>query len=224
MINELISDRWQRPHLEHEPAFCCHAASRMQRVHRLETLPPRHFLCTKLCNSNTDPTLQPALPALDAMSSPPSSQATGPSSGSTTASRAPHGRQASPLGLDHIIFNTHPYFVFDGAPNDSPITTNMDSLKAGRVWPWAIVEYKPWVSQLLAVFDGCEWDTALWWRLLDSITRGEHLERASIKQFALAPMALLKEGVKTSVMPIDPHELPFRRHVCQFCITDEDDF
>jgi hypothetical protein len=36
----------------------------------------------------------------------------------------------------------HPYFVFDGAPIDSPITTGMDPLKAGGVWPRAVVEYK----------------------------------------------------------------------------------
>ncbi|KAJ7792361.1 hypothetical protein B0H14DRAFT_2931584, partial [Mycena olivaceomarginata] len=54
---------------------------------------------------------------------------------------APHGGRASP-GSDRIIFDTHPYFVFDGAPNDSPITTGMDPLKAGGVWPRAVVEYK----------------------------------------------------------------------------------
>ncbi|KAJ7831105.1 hypothetical protein B0H14DRAFT_2805415, partial [Mycena olivaceomarginata] len=46
MTNELIGDQWRLPHLEHEPAFRCHGASQMQRVYRLEALPPRHFPCT----------------------------------------------------------------------------------------------------------------------------------------------------------------------------------
>ncbi|KAJ7891447.1 hypothetical protein B0H13DRAFT_1887218 [Mycena leptocephala] len=52
------------------------------------------------------------------------SQARGPSSASTTASRAPHGGRASTPGSDRIIFDTHPWFAFDGAPNDSPIATD----------------------------------------------------------------------------------------------------
>jgi hypothetical protein len=38
-------------------------------------------------------------------------------------------------GSDRIIFDTHPYFAFDGAPNDSPIATSTDFLEAGGTWP-----------------------------------------------------------------------------------------
>ncbi|KAJ7351366.1 hypothetical protein DFH08DRAFT_957687 [Mycena albidolilacea] len=31
-----------------------------------------------------------------------------------------------PPGSDRVIFDTHPYFVFDGSPNNSPIMTSMD--------------------------------------------------------------------------------------------------
>ncbi|KAJ7844464.1 hypothetical protein B0H13DRAFT_2411429 [Mycena leptocephala] len=37
-------------------------------------------------------------------------------------------------GSDRIIFDTHPYFAFDGAPNDSPIAPSTDPLEAGGIW------------------------------------------------------------------------------------------
>ncbi|KAJ7227532.1 hypothetical protein C8J57DRAFT_1730890, partial [Mycena rebaudengoi] len=40
-----------------------------------------------------------------------------------------------PPGSDRIILHTHPYFAFDGAPNDSPIATSTDPLEAGGIWP-----------------------------------------------------------------------------------------
>ncbi|KAJ6487292.1 hypothetical protein DFH09DRAFT_1339526 [Mycena vulgaris] len=38
-------DPWRRPQLEHEPVFCRHASSRMQRVRGLDPRLPRHFPC-----------------------------------------------------------------------------------------------------------------------------------------------------------------------------------
>jgi hypothetical protein len=35
-------------------------------------------------------------------------------------------------GSDRIILDTHPYFAFDGTPNDAPIATSLDPLYAGR--------------------------------------------------------------------------------------------
>ncbi|KAJ7351362.1 hypothetical protein DFH08DRAFT_992784 [Mycena albidolilacea] len=67
-----------------------------------------------------------------------------------------------PPGSDRIIFDTHPYFAFDGAPNGSPIATSTDPFEAGGIWPPK--------------------------RRLLSITRREQMERASVKQFALVPM------------------------------------
>ncbi|KAJ7846576.1 hypothetical protein B0H14DRAFT_3454267 [Mycena olivaceomarginata] len=64
-----------------------------------------------------------------------------------------------PPGSDRIIFDTHPYFAFDGAPNDSPMATSTDPLEAAGIW-----------LKLLG------------------IARREHMERAGVKQFALAPM------------------------------------
>jgi hypothetical protein len=37
-------------------------------------------------------------------------------------------------GSDRIIFDTHPYFAFDGTPNDSPIALSTDPLEAGGIW------------------------------------------------------------------------------------------
>ncbi|KAJ7351375.1 hypothetical protein DFH08DRAFT_957693 [Mycena albidolilacea] len=67
-----------------------------------------------------------------------------------------------PPGSDRIIFDTHPYFPFDGAPNDSPITMSTVPLEAAGIWP---------PKQ----------------RLL-GIARREHMERVGVKQFAFAPM------------------------------------
>ncbi|KAF7359593.1 Glycoside hydrolase family 5 protein [Mycena venus] len=38
-------------------------------------------------------------------------------------------------GSDRIILDTHPYFAFDGAPNNAPIATSLDPLQAGGPWP-----------------------------------------------------------------------------------------
>ncbi|KAJ6449848.1 glycoside hydrolase family 5 protein [Mycena sanguinolenta] len=44
-------------------------------------------------------------------------------------------------GSDRIILDTHPYFAFDGAPNDSPIATGLgtgaggDGVAPGGIWP-----------------------------------------------------------------------------------------
>ncbi|KAH7909647.1 glycoside hydrolase family 5 protein [Hygrophoropsis aurantiaca] len=37
-------------------------------------------------------------------------------------------------GSDRIILDTHPYFAFDGQPNDSPIATG-SGINAGGIWP-----------------------------------------------------------------------------------------
>ncbi|KAJ7624672.1 glycoside hydrolase superfamily [Roridomyces roridus] len=38
-------------------------------------------------------------------------------------------------GSDRIILDTHPYFAFDGSPNDAPIATGTDPSNAGGIWP-----------------------------------------------------------------------------------------
>ncbi|KAJ7818963.1 hypothetical protein B0H14DRAFT_2600935 [Mycena olivaceomarginata] len=218
MTNELIGDQWRRPHLAHEPAICCHAASCMQRVHRLEALPPPHFPYTFGVHARTccvrpslflsihQLTLNLSLPFLSVPFTDTSS-AYEDSATPSTASWATElgscmleyirvivklmsqpeygdlipmfgivneaclagiasGRDVLrlltslrnrlqarnlirgitgngpvpghhmvgglPPGSDRIM---HPCFVFDGAPNDSPITTCMGSLKAGGVRP-----------------------------------------------------------------------------------------
>ncbi|KAJ7142765.1 glycoside hydrolase family 5 protein [Mycena epipterygia] len=38
-------------------------------------------------------------------------------------------------GSDRIILDTHPYFAFDGQPNNAPIATSEDPASAGGIWP-----------------------------------------------------------------------------------------
>ncbi|KAJ7182204.1 glycoside hydrolase family 5 protein [Mycena crocata] len=38
-------------------------------------------------------------------------------------------------GSDRIILDTHPYFAFDGQPNDAPFATSTDPEQAGGIWP-----------------------------------------------------------------------------------------
>ncbi|KAJ7624681.1 glycoside hydrolase superfamily [Roridomyces roridus] len=38
-------------------------------------------------------------------------------------------------GSDRIVLDMHPYFAFDGLPNDAPIATGTDPSKAGGIWP-----------------------------------------------------------------------------------------
>lgn len=39
-------------------------------------------------------------------------------------------------GSDRIILDTHPYFAFDGQPNDAPIATGSGlGVQAGGIWP-----------------------------------------------------------------------------------------
>jgi hypothetical protein len=44
------------------------------------------------------------------------------------------------LGSDRVILDTHPYFAFDGAPNDSPIAPSTDPLELQLVGTF--VEYE----------------------------------------------------------------------------------
>ncbi|KAJ7695532.1 hypothetical protein B0H14DRAFT_2186346, partial [Mycena olivaceomarginata] len=37
-------------------------------------------------------------------------------------------------GFDRIILHMHPYFAFDGAPNDSLIVRSRDHLDTGGIW------------------------------------------------------------------------------------------
>ncbi|KAJ6502722.1 glycoside hydrolase [Mycena vitilis] len=38
-------------------------------------------------------------------------------------------------GSDRVILDTHPYFAFNGQPNDAPIATGDDAASAGGTWP-----------------------------------------------------------------------------------------
>ncbi|KAJ7487059.1 glycoside hydrolase family 5 protein [Mycena latifolia] len=38
-------------------------------------------------------------------------------------------------GSDRVVLDTHPYFAFNGAPNDAPIATGEDPARAGGAWP-----------------------------------------------------------------------------------------
>ncbi|KAJ7912445.1 hypothetical protein B0H13DRAFT_1874823 [Mycena leptocephala] len=150
---------------------------------------------------------------------PPSTQHDLASLSIHDGSQGTTSRASFPLGSDRMILDTHPYFAFDGAPNDSPIAPSAVPLEVQLVG--TLFDYEAetarygqtrahGTSQRQAVrprADDARSDWFFWtWKVSIPLMDDDVQIGPTLDGIMRSPLWSYQLGLQTGFMPIDPRD------------------